>query len=42
VVVEEQAMDAGTVEGINRCAHWMQHRMETFRARLEASVARMK
>lgn len=36
VVVENQVMDAGTVEGVNRCSCWMKHRMEEFRTRLEA------
>ena len=35
VVVEDQVMDAGTVEGINRCSCWMKHRMKEFRVRLE-------
>jgi len=36
VVVEGQVVDVGTIEGINRCSRWMKHRMETFKARLEA------
>jgi len=35
VVVEDQVMDAGTIEGISRCAHWMKHRMQEFRTRLK-------
>jgi len=38
VVVEGQVMDAGTIEGVNRCSRWMKHRMEEFTARLEVML----
>jgi len=36
VVEEDKTLDAGSVEGVCRCAHWMKHRMEGFSARLKA------
>lgn len=42
VVVEDQVMDAGTVEGVNRCARWLKYRMEEFKGRLEAIVRKSR
>ena len=35
VLVEGRVLDATTVEGLIRCAHWLQRRMDELRVRME-------